>query len=144
MARVRIYDSTALDFDTAFEQLVARVDDVDENIEVRVRDIISRVRKDGDTALLELTARFDDLHVEHAQALEVSPARLEQALSAMPSERRDALQLAAARVRSYHEHQRQESWSYEDDEGMLLGQQIRRWIALACTSPEEKRPIRHR
>jgi histidinol dehydrogenase len=124
MAQVRIYDSTTADFDAKFDGLVARAEDADSDVEARVRDIIASVRKDGDVALLELTARFDGLHVGGAQQLEVSRARVQQALEDISGERRDALHQAAARVRSYHLHQRQESWSYEDEQGVWLGQQI--------------------
>ncbi|MFT5449318.1 MAG: histidinol dehydrogenase [Gammaproteobacteria bacterium] len=124
MAQVQIYDSTAPDFDTKFETLMARVDEVDDEIEARVREIIARVRTQGDAALLELTARFDNVHATSAQALEVPRVRLEQALGNISQERRDALYEAARRVRSFHERQRQESWSYVDEQGMLLGQQV--------------------
>ncbi|MFT5173835.1 MAG: histidinol dehydrogenase [Gammaproteobacteria bacterium] len=124
MAQIRIYDSSAAGFDAIFDGLVAQSEDADGDVEARVRDIIASVRKEGDTALLELTARFDDMSVRHAQQLEVPRARLVQALADISSERRDALRQAAERVRSYHQHQRQESWSYEDEDGMLLGQQV--------------------
>ena len=124
MSQVRIYDSAAAGFDARFDDLVARIDDAAGDVEARVREIIARVRKDGDAALLELTARFDGVQAEHVRELEVPRARCEQALAAISNERREALRHAAQRVRRYHQHQRQESWSYEDDEGMLLGQQI--------------------
>ena len=124
MQPIRIYDSSTADFDAKFDGLVARSEDADSDVEARVRDIIARVRKDGDTALVELTARFDEMFVGHARQLEVSRARLEQALADISRERRDALRQAAERVRSFHQHQRQESWSYEDEQGMLLGQQV--------------------
>jgi histidinol dehydrogenase len=124
MAKVQFYDSSSPDFDAKFETLMAQADEADDTIESRVREIIARVRSQGDAALLELTAQFDNVHVASAQALEVPGARLTQALDTISKARRDALDEAARRVRSYHERQRQESWSYVDEQGMLLGQQI--------------------
>jgi histidinol dehydrogenase len=124
MAQVRTLDTAAADFDDAFDALVARLDEADEEVERRVREIISRVRREGDAALLDLTRRLDGVDVADAAALEVPAARLDAALAATPAPRREALESAVARVRRYHERQRQESWRYEDQDGVLLGQQV--------------------
>jgi histidinol dehydrogenase len=56
--------------------------------------------------------------------LEIPHGRLQQALDALPAEQREALELSAARVRAYHDHQKQDSWSYTEADGTLLGQQV--------------------
>ncbi len=56
--------------------------------------------------------------------LEIPGARLEAALAEIDGGQRQALELAAERVRRYHEHQKQESWSYTEADGTLLGQQV--------------------
>jgi histidinol dehydrogenase len=56
--------------------------------------------------------------------LEIPKARLQQALDNLPSEQRVALEKAAARVRSYHERQKMDSWSYTEADGTVLGQQV--------------------
>jgi histidinol dehydrogenase len=124
MAQVRTLDTGAADFDDAFDALVARLEEADEEVERRVREIISRVRREGDAALLDLTRRLDGVDVADAAALEVPATRLEAALAATPTPRREALEAAVARVQCYHERQRQESWRYEDQDGVLLGQQV--------------------
>jgi histidinol dehydrogenase len=61
------------------------------------------------------------------QALELTPAELKTPSRAAGGAQRDALQAAAARVRSYHEAQKKasgESWSYRDADGTLLGQKV--------------------
>ncbi|HET8711887.1 MAG TPA: histidinol dehydrogenase, partial [Spongiibacteraceae bacterium] len=78
----------------------------------------------GDVALLEYSRRFDRLKIESVDALELPRARLEQALAAISSEARSALEQAAARIRSYHEKQKQESWQYREADGTVLGQKI--------------------
>ena len=124
MVTLRTLDSAAAGFEADFDALIARLDEADETVERGVREIIARVRRDGDAALLELTARFDGLHAASAAELEVPAARLDAALHAVPAARRAALEQAVARVRRYHERQRQESWRFEDEDGVLLGQQV--------------------
>lgn len=89
-----------------------------------VTDIIARIRQDGDAALLEYTQRFDGVKVDTPQGLVVSHQRMQQALEAITDEQRTALQTAAERIREYHERQKQESWSYQELGGTLLGQQL--------------------
>jgi histidinol dehydrogenase len=124
MVQVRTLDTAAGDFEAEFDALIARLEEAEETVEQRVRAIIARVRREGDAALLDLTRRLDGLDVVDAAALEVPAARLDAALAATPAPRREALEVAVARVRRYHERQRQESWRYEDEDGVLLGQQV--------------------
>jgi len=49
---------------------------------------------------------------------------MEQAWKSLDDEDRGALELASARIRAYHEHQRQENWEFTDDAGLTLGQRI--------------------
>ncbi len=101
--------------------------DTDAAIEQRVAEILADVRARGDAAVLEYTHRFDGLKAERMGALELTQTELKAAFDSLPTEQRDALQAAAARVRSYHEAQRKasgESWSYRDADGTLLGQKV--------------------
>ncbi len=101
--------------------------DTDAAIEQRVADILTDVQKRGDAAVLEYTARFDGLSAPTMAALELTQAELKAAFDAIPAVQRDALQAAAARVRSYHVAQKKasgESWSYRDEDGTLLGQKV--------------------
>ena len=101
--------------------------DTDAAIEQRVADILADVQKRGDAAVLEYTARFDGLTAPSMAALELTQAELKAAFDAIPAVQRDALQAAAARVRSYHVAQKKasgESWSYRDEDGTLLGQKV--------------------
>lgn len=101
--------------------------DTDAAIEQRVADILADVQTRGDAAVLEYTARFDGLSAPSVAALELTQAELKAAFEAIPAVQRDALQAAAARVRSYHEAQKKacgESWSYRDADGSLLGQKV--------------------
>jgi histidinol dehydrogenase len=57
-------------------------------------------------------------------AVEISGADMRSAFLALPSGQRDALEIATARVRAYHERQKLASWSYCEPDGSELGQQV--------------------
>jgi len=112
------------DFEAALERLLDWEQSADPVVETVVRDIIADVRARGDTALLDYTTRFDRWTAATAGALERSLNDCQQALVAIDESQREALQLAAARVRAYAEHQILESWSYTEADGTVLGQQV--------------------
>jgi len=119
--------TTSSTFDADFKARLHWSADTDASIEQRVADILADVRARGDTAVLDYTARFDGLQASAMAELELSQPELKAAFDALPPVQRDALQAAAARVRSYHEAQRKasgESWSYRDADGTLLGQKV--------------------
>ena len=119
--------SASASFEADFAARLHWSADQDAAIEQRVADILADVRARGDAALLDYTARFDGLNASSVAALELTQAELKAAFDALPTLQRDALQAAAARVRSYHEAQKKacgESWSYRDADGSLLGQKV--------------------
>lgn len=89
-----------------------------------VDDILREVKRRGDEAVLDYTNRFDRRAVSHMDDVTVSQQTLEEALAALPDDQRDALEVAAHRVRTYHEHQVQQSWQFTEDDGTMLGQKI--------------------
>ena len=115
------------DFETLFQQRLHWSADTDAAIEQRVADILADVKARGDAAVLEYTARFDGLQAPNMAALELTQAELKAAFEGLPKVQQQALQDAAARVRSYHEAQKKasgESWQYRDADGNLLGQKV--------------------
>ena len=118
-------DSRANDFLPQLARLRASADD-DPQLQQRVTDIIQQVRTRGDNAVLELTARHDRHKAKTVAALEVPPARLQQAMANLPAALRADLQTAARRLRRYHEQQRQrlDDWKYTDDDGNQLGEKV--------------------
>ena len=117
-------DTTQADFDARLQQLTAWQEDLDQSVMEAVTAIIADVSRRGDVALLEYTARYDQLQAASVAELEVSRDRQAAALHSIDPSHRQALEFAADRVRSYHEHQLQHSWQYRDDAGNLLGQKI--------------------
>ncbi|GAB3286590.1 histidinol dehydrogenase [Parahaliea aestuarii] len=121
---MRRLDARQPDFDAALAQLTAWEESLDADVNATVVEIIAAVRQRGDAALLEYTARFDRRQLAGAAELEVPRARLQRALESIDPVQRQALETAAERVRSYHQHQKQDSWDYRDAHGNRLGQQI--------------------
>ena len=117
-------DQSQADFDARLDALLAWESVSDVQVQQRVADIVSAVREQGDVALLEYTRQFDRLAVAQATDLVVPKERLLQALQSLDSAQRQALQTAADRVRRYHEEQKQDSWSYQEADGTLLGQKV--------------------
>ena len=117
-------DSSQPDFLTRLDRLLHFDDATDASIETTVAGILADVKARGDQAVLEYTNRFDRMLATSVAELELPQARLEQALAALPEDRRKALEAAAERVRRYHEKQVQASWTYTEEDGTLLGQQV--------------------
>ncbi len=117
-------DASSEGFSQQLKKLVSWDDAVDNEIQHRVRDILQRVKREGDSAVLEFTERFDRMRCEHARELEVDKARIDAALLAIDAAQRAALEQAADRIRAYHEHQLQTSWTYTESDGTVLGQKV--------------------
>uniref|UniRef100_UPI00027B2C47 Histidinol dehydrogenase n=1 Tax=Methylococcus capsulatus (strain ATCC 33009 / NCIMB 11132 / Bath) TaxID=243233 RepID=UPI00027B2C47 len=119
----RLYTGDA-DFASQLDRLLAWSESEDTDIHQRVTEIIGCIRRDGDAALVELTARFDHFVVDTAAALELPRDVLEAAWQALPAEQAKALREAAERIRAYAERQKLDSWDYREADGTLLGQKI--------------------
>jgi histidinol dehydrogenase len=96
----------------------------DDKVNKIVRDIIARVRSEGDKAVIDYTNQFDRMHAKSMDELTIRQAELDAAVQKIDKETYQALQQAADRVRLYHEKQKTESWSYQETDGTLLGQQV--------------------
>ena len=100
----------------------------DEAIDAVVVKILAEVKARGDEAVLTLTKQFDHLNVASVVELEISRKELEQAYQGLSVEQKNALDIAAQRVRAYHEKQKIEagchSWEYKEADGTRLGQKV--------------------
>ena len=123
MSKILRLDSQQADFDAQLEALLCREADTGADVQGLVADILADVKARGNAALCEYTERFDGWACS-AETIEITPERMAKAWDAVSQADRDALQLAADRIRAYHEHQRQEDWQYTDAIGMTLGQRV--------------------
>ncbi|HEY0562369.1 MAG TPA: histidinol dehydrogenase [Methylophilus sp.] len=119
--RLSTQDAT---FDADLTALLAFETAQDDSVDVVVANILKDVKNRGDAAVLEYTNRFDKTNATTLAELEISQADLQAALNGLPAHQREALQAAADRVKSYHEKQVMQSWSYTEADGTLLGQQV--------------------
>jgi histidinol dehydrogenase len=119
-------DSKQPGFADAFDALVNDRRESDADVETMVRDTIADVRRRGDVAVAELTERFDgfDLNVE---GWSIPAEQLKAAYDGLAPELRDALNLAANRIRAYHKDQMPKDRDYTDKDGVRLGA---RWGAV--------------
>lgn len=115
-------------FDAAFAALLGMKREEAPDVDAVVAGIIEDVRARGDAAVIELTARFDRLDLV-PERLAFSAAEIDAACAQVAPEDRAALDLAAARIRAYHERQmpRDESWT--EASGAVLGW---RWTPVAA------------
>jgi histidinol dehydrogenase len=124
MAEIKRLASSDAGFEAEFAKLLAFESAQDESVEQATAQIIDAVRRRGDAALLEYTARFDRWTPADAKALEVPLGEARGALDTLPAAERDALAFAAQRIRNYHERQKQDSWRMSEGDGTMLGQKI--------------------
>jgi len=96
----------------------------DDEIERTVAEVLASVRKLGDAAVLDCTRRFDRLDAAKMADLELGQDMLKAAFDGLPAVQSQALRDAAARIRSYHERQKAESWEYTEADGTRLGQKV--------------------
>ncbi len=113
--------------ETLFSSLSLPMAD-DEAIDVAVVKILAQVKAHGDAAVLDFTKQFDRLNVAGVTELEVSQEELKKAYEGLSVEQKNALDIAAQRVRAYHEKQKIKagchSWEYEEADGTCLGQKV--------------------
>jgi histidinol dehydrogenase len=121
LARISTSDP---DFDRRLATLTRVESACDPGVDRAVAEIIADVRLRGDAALLDYTLRFDRVRASTVAELEVPRGDCDRALASLDLTTRDSLLMAEARIRSYHEYQRTESWSYTEADGTVLGQRI--------------------
>ena len=116
------------DFETRFTGLLNAKREDSPDVDAVVAKIIADVRARGDAAVIDLTQKFDRLTLT-PDTLAFSQAEIEEACAKVSEPERAALELAAARIRAYHEKQMPEDARWTDDAGATLGW---RWGAVSA------------
>ena len=120
---VRI-DTAEADFEKRIESLLEWEVRADPKVETRVKTIIKRVRSEGDSALVVLTAEYDNFAVSSMEELTISPDQCREAYESLIYSDKRALNEAADRIRLFHEMQTDESFEIEDEHGNFLGYRV--------------------
>ena len=118
------FSSQDRDFDGQLNALVAWESSSNEEINRSVEKIIDAVKQNGDASVLDYTNQFDSLKAHSISELIISHKRLKESFDNLESEQKNALSIAAERIKSYHLNQVQESWTYKEEDGSVLGQKI--------------------
>jgi len=121
---ISILSSKNEDFDTQLSSLISWEASSNEEINNSVRRIIEEVKNNGDSSVLSFTSEFDLLNAKSISELVISKESLQKSYNNLNQKQKDALCIAAERIKSYHQMQKQESWNYTDDDGTLLGQKV--------------------
>jgi len=116
--------STQADFQEKLSKLLAWESVSNTDVAKTVDDIIANIRKNGDQALVDYSVKFDGVNASDMSELTVSSTALKEAFNTLNIQEKTALQSAADRVRDYHQKQKQDTWTYVEDNGTMLGQKI--------------------
>ncbi|MFN3207783.1 MAG: histidinol dehydrogenase [Roseovarius sp.] len=116
------------DFEARFTALLGAKREDSPDVDETVADIIADVRTRGDAALIDLTARFDRMTLT-PETLSFSADEIADLVAKVPPDEMAALNLAATRIRAYHERQLPEDAAWEDACGATLGW---RWSAVSA------------
>ena len=106
-------------FQSDFESLLLTKREADQDVDDIVSKILEDVKNHGDKAVIELTTKFDRLNLT-SETLAFSEMEIDAAIAKVPIKERQALELAARRIRNYHERQLPEDawWIGEHGEGL--------------------------
>jgi histidinol dehydrogenase len=113
-------DANSADFEEQFLAFLGAKRESDADVDAVVAEILADVRERGDAAVIELTSKFDRLDLT-PDTLAFSQAEMDAEIAKVPEEEAKALELAATRIRSYHEAQVPSDAWWTDEHGAGLG-----------------------
>lgn len=119
-------NSLDADFDTQFAKLLTMKREDSPDVDAIVAGIIADVQTRGDAAVIELTSKFDRMDLT-PETMAFSQAEMDAAIARVPGHEREALEMAAERIRAYHERQIPQDETWEGPHGEMLGW---RWTAV--------------
>lgn len=118
---MRVYSSAKHDIDSLIKMLRTREGSERPEIIESVREIVNRVRTEGDKAVYEFTEKFDRVSLK---SLEVERDTLRQACESIEPSLAIAIEKASENIRKFHQKQKENSWFDYDEIGIILGQKI--------------------
>ncbi|HTG01998.1 MAG TPA: histidinol dehydrogenase [Nitrospirota bacterium] len=121
---MKIIDSQHKDVNAELKRIINRGETATEEVAAAVKDVVERVRKEGDPAVIEYTEKFDKVKLT-LKDMRVSADEIQGAYAAVDQKTVDALKLAARNIRAFHEKQKITSWVSPEADGVILGQLAR-------------------
>ncbi len=134
---MKFIDSKQKDIATELKRIVNRGEAATEEVAAAVKEIVERVRKQGDPAVLEFTEKFDRASLT-LKNIRVSPEEIRDAYAKVDQKKVDALNLAAQNIRLFHEKQKISSWVSQEADGVILGQLARPILSVGIYVPGGK------
>jgi histidinol dehydrogenase len=119
-------EERAADFESRFGALLAAKRESADDVNQAVAEIVERVRRDKDEALIELTLRYDRVDLRKI-GMRVAQAEIAAARRSVDAKTLAALELARDRILDHHRRQVPASDCYVDEQGVALGY---RWTAV--------------
>ena len=121
---MKIIDSQQKEIITELKRIINRGEAATEEVATVVREVVERVRKQGDPAVLEYTEKFDRA-ILTLKDIKVSQDEIKDAYSKVDTKKVEALKLAALNIRTFHEKKKPSSWVSQEEDGVILGQMAR-------------------
>ena len=112
------------DFDTKLSSLLSWESVSNKDVANTVEEIINTIRSKGDKALIDYSIKFDGVKVKSMAELIIPQEELEKSFDGLSDKQKDAIKIAAERIKAYHLKQNQQTWSYTEKDGTFLGQKI--------------------
>ncbi|MBN1635555.1 MAG: histidinol dehydrogenase [Deltaproteobacteria bacterium] len=120
---MKVFHTTETGWQETLQKILDRMHAISEEVDTAVQEIIRSVRLDGDTALMDYTAQFDRYDPRET-GIVISKEQIARAKENISIELRESLEVAAARIYAFHQHQQEHSWITTDTEGVILGQKV--------------------
>lgn len=114
------------DFEQKFAAFLTGKREVSEDVDRAAREIVDRVRREGNSALIEYSQRFDRIDLNKT-GIRVTEAEIDAAFDQAPASTIEALKLAHERIEKHHARQLPKDDRYTDALGVELGS---RWTAI--------------
>ncbi len=134
---MKIIDAQHKDITTELKRIVNRGETATEEVAAAVKEVVERVRKEGDPAVIEYTEKFDKVKLS-LKNIKVSPGEIQEAYLNVETKKVEALRLAAQNIRSFHQKQKISSWVSQEADGVILGQLARPILSAGIYVPGGK------
>ena len=112
------------DFNTKLSSLLSWESVSNKDVANTVEEIINTIRSKGDKALIDYSIKFDGVKAKSMADLMISQEELEKSFNDLSDKQKNAITIAAERIKAYHLKQNQQTWSYTEEDGTMLGQKI--------------------
>ena len=112
------------DFNTKLSSLLSWESVSNKDVANTVEEIINTIRSKGDKALIDYSIKFDGVKAKSMADLIIPQEELEKSFDGLSDKQKDAIKIAAERIKAFHLKQNQQTWSYTEKDGTFLGQKI--------------------